>query len=421
MEFENPQDNEFNINPSDTGIDGDWAVIGRSGYVFHRNPDQTWNQVARLGAAESPVGTPLRMDGGRILIGGVRHDGNPVHVFDLSRVGQDCNCDGSPDSCDVVLYSVGDCQGNGIFDSCDIHDGTSSDCAGDYIPDECQPDCQSNGIEDSCDIAAGSQDCNLNARPDECELSYFDCNQNGRPDDCDTENETLIPNECSCIMTIAPEPEPSGWIKNRFISFVPGNPGHWKAIRVKLVTLHHVDPPYSGGPSIPFTAMEGEVRWVGPPFNYQESSTDSTQFYASKLQCSAEFRDWSTIDVLHVTSSAIVPSSSYEVQIVGANCNLSSSASYSPPLIIETGRWGDVRVPFAATDGSVQPDISDVSALVDKFRSVPGALSKARALLSSGVSTGGLNLVVDVGFDSISAVVDAFRGGPYPFTISSCP
>ena len=161
--------------------------------------------------------------------------------------------------------------------------------------------------------------------------------------------------------------------------------------------------------------------WVGPPSTYVESSSDSTQFYASTLQCSAHFRDWSTIDLLHVTGSGIVPSSSYEVQFVAANCNVNSSASYSPSLIIETARWGDVALPFAAPGVSGQPDFGDVSAMVNKFKSAPGAPSKVHTKLSSGQPTGELYLATDVSFESISAAVDAFRGLAYPYTITSCP
>jgi len=74
----------------------------------------------------------------------------------------------------------------------------------------------------------------------------------------------------------------------------------------------------------------------------------------------------------------------------------------------------------------VQPDISDVSALVDKFRNAPSAPIKARGLLAGepGNAFGEITpavLSVDFGFSHISACVDAYRGAPYPYVISACP
>ncbi len=46
-------------------------------------------------------------------------------------------------------------------------------------------------MDDQVDIETGtSQDCNLNARPDECDLDAWisaDCNDNGYPDECETQ------------------------------------------------------------------------------------------------------------------------------------------------------------------------------------------------------------------------------------------
>jgi hypothetical protein len=68
----------------------------------------------------------------------------------------------------------------------------------------------------------------------------------------------------------------------------------------------------------------------------------------------------------------------------------------------------------------VQPDLGDISALVDKFKSAPGAPIKARALLAGIDAFGSMNIALDVGFDHISAGVDAFRGAPYPYKMGKC-
>jgi len=100
-------------------------------------------------------------------------------------------------------------------------------------------------------------------------------------------------------------------------------------------------------------------------------------------------------------------------------------ANVSGQLQIRTTRWGDMRSPYNPPDPSVQPDISDVAALVDKFRNAPGSPIKARAILVSGTSNpwGDMSngvLQVDLGFSQISACVDAFRGLPYPYKMGKC-
>jgi hypothetical protein len=209
-----------------------------------------------------------------------------------------------------------------------------------------------------------------------------------------------------------------------FRSFLPGKLS--MAIRVRPVSLHHVDPPYTGGASVPFTSFEGQVRWVGPPAQYVESTASGVLFYASQLQCTPYYQDWSTVGLLHVNGSAIVPSSVYEVENVAASCAgaEASCTAVSAPVLISTTRWGDVETPYNPPSTTIQPDLADIGALVNKFRSAPGAPIKARALLAGNDAFGNISsagLAVDFDFSHISACVDAFRGKPYPFTIQLCP
>lgn len=226
----------------------------------------------------------------------------------------------------------------------------------------------------------------------------------------------------------SPTADSSGVEKARFISFsIPPVPAEAQtALRVRLRSLHHVAPPYSAGPSIPFTSFEGQVRWVGPTTQYVESASSATPLMASILQCSPHYQDWSTVGFLHVTGSALVPSSLYEVENVAASCAgvEESCMAVSAPLVIGTTRWGDVETPYNPPSATVQPDLADISALVNKFRSAPGAPIKARALLAGDDAFGNISpatLSVDFGFGHISACMDAFRGRPYPHTIQACP
>lgn len=219
----------------------------------------------------------------------------------------------------------------------------------------------------------------------------------------------------------------SGLSKTRFISFsVPGDITAPAALRVTLVSLHHVEPPYTGGASVPFTSFEGQVRWVGPPAEYVESTATGTPFFVSSLQCTPHYQDWSTVGLLHVTGSAITPSSVYEVEYVNQSCmgNEAGCTEVSAPLEIVTTRWGDVDVPYNPPDATAQPNFADVTAMVSKFRNIPGAPIKARVLIVGNDANGNIHpdaLSSDFSFSHIAACVDAFRGSPYPFTIQSCP
>ncbi len=231
------------------------------------------------------------------------------------------------------------------------------------------------------------------------------------------------------VFPTTPMPDPAANAdKCRFIScsiVEPASEGFAEtAIRVRLVSLHHVIPPYTGGASVPFTSFEGQVRWVGPPVQYVESTSTPTPFYASSLQCDPHYQDWSTVGLLHVTGSAIVPSSVYEVENVAGSCMgvEASCTAVSAPLSISTTRWGDVETPYNPPSATVQPDVGDIGALVNKFRSAPGAPIKARALIAGNDAFGNITtLNVDLGFGHIAACVDAFRGVPYPYTIAVCP
>ena len=226
---------------------------------------------------------------------------------------------------------------------------------------------------------------------------------------------------------LTPEPDPTGISKGRTVSFVPSEVStgaglEENAIRVTLSSLHHVDPPYTNGIA-DFSSSEGQVRWVGPPFQFVESASSGILFFASFLQCEPYYQDWSTVGLLHVMGSAIVPSSVYEVENLAASCQGSETTctAVSAPLSISTTRWGDVVEPFSPPSTTSQPDFADIGALVNKFKSAPGAPIKARALLAGTNANGEIDPTPDLGFTHISACVDAFKGLPYPYIIASCP
>ncbi len=208
-----------------------------------------------------------------------------------------------------------------------------------------------------------------------------------------------------CNSIVAPSVEAVAFAKNRYISFEPENAGVLTALRVTLADL----PP-------PFDSFSGQFRWVGPPQSYTESNSVPTPFMGAALQCDPHFRDWSTVGLIHIYGSEIVPSAMYDVQAVA--CDTGIEANFSPALTVMTAKWGDIVDPFNPPSPTTQPDFGDISALVDKFRSDPSAPIKARAQLQPNIP----NPSSSIDFSDISNGVDAFRGVAYPYAgPASCP
>jgi len=130
--------------------------------------------------------------------------------------------------------------------------------------------------------------------------------------------------------------------------------------------------------------------------------------------------DWSAVGVLHVFSGDLVPNSTYSIQVITSGCDELNPLSYSAPLIVQTGEWGDVGPPFAAPGLPPQPDFTDIYSVVEKFLALPPAPIKASAQLQPNTPIPTL----PVSFNDIAAAVDAFSGMPYPamsFANGPCP
>ncbi len=284
----------------------------------------------------------------------------------------------------VILGAFGDDEAGGI--------GAGSAYVFDVLHD-----CNANGVIDGCDIASGtSQDVDGNGYPDEC-----------------------------CVAVASPVAEPGALVKNRYITLEPGNPGRSTALRVTLSSLHHPDPPtLPSRPPRDFSSSQGQVRWVGPPSDFAESSSNGTTFKAARLQCFPHYMDWSAVGLLHVYGDAIVPSSLYDVQAVTIECSSTIEANYSlPSLSVTTSRWADVASPYQQTcavsgcspctveDCVSQPDALDISSMVNKFKNLAGAPSKVDAQLQPNTP----DPLDDLSALDIVAGVDAFKGFGYPY------
>jgi len=211
--------------------------------------------------------------------------------------------------------------------------------------------------------------------------------------------------ERQCTVATAPTAEPGARAKSRYLSFVPGPAAEIKALRVTMTSLDG------------FSEFDGEARWLGPPRTYpEEDATDPNRsFIASALQCDPYFADWSTLDVLYAFGAEILPNSQYEVQAILQDCAdaMDDPASYSDPLVLTTGTWGDVAPLFQGDDPNApQPDFIDISGLVAKFTESPTAPIKAHAQLVPNV----VFPERSVNFKDIAAGVDAFVGNPFWLT-----
>ena len=274
------------------------------------------------------------------------------------------------------------------------------------VGDSCDPvgtlDCNTNGVADACDVQAGSsRDGDTNGVPDECQPPPM------------------------------PQTDPFPFNKTRVVSVsVPSVattiPGAQTAIRFRLVDLQNPNPPnratapppnfstFEAGPTC--TDPAGCVRWVGKANTFLESQEvpEVGSFRAARLQCTPYYRDWTTEDLVHVVGAELMPSSTYQVDVLAADCMGSEStcslvSSYN---ILMTARYGDITLLFNPPWTETQPDALDVVALVNKLKSINGALSKSFTQLQPNVP----DLNSDLSALDIVAGVDAIKGSAYPFS-----
>lgn len=308
--------------------------------------------------------------------------------------------------------TIEDCNGNAVSDFDDILNGTA-------------PDCNVNGVPDSCDIGSQSAGGSVAGQidPPQSPLGKeggTEARGSGGASVDDDGNG--VPDECQCRAFQAVHVNPNYDLfnrKNRYISFTPRaaywKPGtaliepHMKGVRAAIrVTLTDVDD---------YSSFNGQTRWVGPPQQYSDATHVSGRMLASQLQCTPYYRYWGDVDLLHIYGDAIVPHSTYAVQIVAEDCSgvLLNDSRFSPPAVIHTQpKWGDVIEPFAIAN------FQDVAGVVKAFQGKKGAPIKAAAQLQSNVP----NPASSVNFLDVATSVSAFQGKLYSTMFagpSACP
>jgi len=235
-----------------------------------------------------------------------------------------------------------------------------------------------------------------------------------------TESSMTVPTLGPIAIPLDFGADPTGYDKNRAISLSApsGLSVGSTAIRVRLVDLQNPNPgnPVCCPPA-DFSGFEGEDRWLGPPANYPEAAENpgGPQFTAALLRCTPHYRsDWDSFGLVHVLGAEIMPSSEYLVHAVEEGTGVVATSGLS----ISTPRWGDVVDEFCEPGNcpTTQPDFVDISAIVDKFKSVASAPIRPRAQLQPRVPA--TNLSVD--FLDISSCVDAFKGLAFPHIWGPC-
>jgi len=163
-----------------------------------------------------------------------------------------------------------------------------------------------------------------------------------------------------------------------------------------------------------FPSRVGEIWWAGPEVSIP--NPPNAPLRGAQLLCEptpSNAQVW-TDGYIHLYGTAIVPGSAYNVRVCVAN-----GANCSTPLLVGTGKWGDVVRAFG---GGAQPNFTDIFEIVAKFTNSPSAPDMPRVDLVGPGNPGQPSLVNQVAsFADISADVAAFSGSPYPHTVPACP
>ncbi|MFQ5495660.1 MAG: hypothetical protein ACE5EX_09810, partial [Phycisphaerae bacterium] len=220
---------------------------------------------------------------------------------------------------------------------------------------------------------------------------------------------TLTTEPRACVVASTPQADVVA-SKNRYLSFVAGNPGQLTAVRITFTSAPGSNPD-----------LTGQTAWVAAPQLVSENGgainplPGFPSFQNATLSCDPVFMDWSGLGTVHVYHQSIAPGFEFSIQAVVQDCPLTDEANFSPPLTLAQSRWGDATGSFdsinrvwTAPDGVVDVT-SDVIAIIDKFAGRGGAPIKARVDLEPAVPDRLINI------SDATRALDAFRGRAYPF------
>lgn len=204
---------------------------------------------------------------------------------------------------------------------------------------------------------------------------------------------------------------------NRAIAIVGGNPGERSAVRI---TYDSVPPPNEH--------LTGTVVWMTVPERRSEhsASLDPSDapagwptFDAAGVACTPSYIDWSLFGAAYVQHPSIVPGAQFTVDAILLGCDQGVAANFSAPLAVSTSVPGDVVgncqvTPCTPANGFAEN--VDITAVLDKFKNLPSAPSKARADLDPATLDGRITI------SDVLRTLDGFVGDPYLYLAPNpCP
>lgn len=163
---------------SSLAIDGDLVVISAPGdndmgdnsgsaYIY-RHDGSGWSLTSKVlaldGTSNDRLGCSVDLSNGNAIIGA--NGADAAYLFgDVD--GDDCNGNGTVDTCDILAGNAFDCNANFVLDVCDIANGTSEDANENGIPDECEcpGDLNGDGTVNVADLLVLLADWGQNGGP----------------------------------------------------------------------------------------------------------------------------------------------------------------------------------------------------------------------------------------------------------------
>jgi hypothetical protein len=239
----------------------------------------------------------------------------------------------------------------------------------------------------------------------------------------------MAPNEC--VLAQAPQPQRLNLEtdpvsrKLRYLSFTVQDVGRTGYVRVMWVDM---PPAFAGWEGLKMYASEPEMYCENAGVDQCEGmpgccpdvvgGLDPKWFWAAKLQCEPpDPVDWNSYGVVHVFHEGIVPGGVYHVQLADSTCSPHVDPSWSDPLVVGQSAWCDLVVdcstfPCGPPDGVT--GIVDVTAILDKYKNLPGNVIKARADVE-GCPAGNC-YVADrlINISDVTYCLGAFLGDPFP-------
>ena len=213
-----------------------------------------------------------------------------------------------------------------------------------------------------------------------------------------------------CEQAAPPQPPLPVTAKNRYLSVIPGSADRLLALRIRVEEA-----------PARFATLKGATFWVDRPFVTAEAADSlgglrgGPDYFTARLACDPVFFDFGSLETVHLHDARIIPGAVYSVSSVDFACGgVDDEQFFSSPLSMATSAWGDV-VEYCHTlaclppDGSVQ--ITDVVAVLDKFRNRSMAVAKVQADLAGALP----NRLVDMA--DVAVVLGAFLGEPFPYPV----